>query len=490
MHGPKLVLIVFATMTVFLSSLPVLVSSYQFLLLLLSFRATHLEDSSLHLPRVSILIPAWNEGAVIGATIDRLMRLRYPRDRLRVYVIDDASTDETPHVAIAKSKLWPRNVFHIRRVAGGEGKAHTLNYGLHVLWRSAWTEAVLIMDADVIYTEDSLTKMARHLVDPEIGAVTAYIKEGSREPNYVQRYITFEYITATGASRRAQNVLGFLACLSGGAQLHSRENLLAIGGQIFSDTLAEDTFTTFRTQLKGRRAVFEPNAIVYAEEPDSLWMLWKQRLRWARGNVQITQVFWDLWFNGKLHPTMGSWAMGLLWFSIFLMPVFQITGALALVVLYFVDDSFSWTLFRGYWILATMVYLFVTMSSLAIDWESGRKSWGEGILFPGLISLLIIVYSLVPSLLGPLVDIVIGDSESIRKVGVLFLYMWLALSMLMSYGALVLEKTPSLAFLAPFALLLGGYGSLLCAVTLGAYVKELSGASRSWDKTVKTGKVG
>jgi cellulose synthase/poly-beta-1,6-N-acetylglucosamine synthase-like glycosyltransferase len=490
MHGPHLVLVVFCTLLVVLSSLPVVVSMYQFLLLIFSFRATHLEDASRHLPRVSILIPAWNEGAVIGATIDRLMRLRYPRDRLRVYVIDDASTDETPHVAIAKSKLWPRNVFHIRRVAGGEGKAHTLNYGLHVLWRSDWTEAVLIMDADVIYTEDSLTRMARHLVDPTIGAVTAYIKEGSRDPNYVQRYITFEYITATGASRRAQNVLGFLACLSGGAQLHSRVNLLAIGGQIFSDTLAEDTFTTFRTQLRGRRAVFEPNAIVYAEEPDSLWMLWKQRLRWARGNVQITQVFWDLWFNRKLHPSMGSLAMGLLWFSIFLMPVFQITGALALVVLYFVDDLLSWTLFRGYWILATMVYLFVTLASLAIDWESGRKSVVEGILFPGLISLCIIVYSLVPSLVAPLVDAVLGDSDRIRSAAVILMYLWLALSMAVSYLALVFEKNPKLARLAPFTLLLGGYGSLLCAVTLGAYVKELSGASRSWDKTVKTGKVG
>ena len=60
-----------------------------------------------------------NEGAVIGTTIDRLMRLRYPLDRLRVYVIDDASTDETPHVAIAKHKLYPRNVFTSAGVAGG-----------------------------------------------------------------------------------------------------------------------------------------------------------------------------------------------------------------------------------------------------------------------------------------------------------------------------------------------------------------------------------
>ena len=490
MLGPKLLLILICTSLVVLSALPVLVSCYQFLLLLLSFRATHLEHSSHHLPRVSILIPAWNEGAVIGTTIDRLMRLRYPLDRLRVYVIDDASTDETPHVAIAKHKLYPRNVFHIRRVAGGEGKAHTLNYGLHVLWRNAWTEAVLIMDADVIYTPDSLVRMARHLADPEVGAVTAYIKEGSRAPNYVQRYVTFEYITATGASRRAQNVMGFLACLSGGAQLHSRENLLAIGGQIFSDTLAEDTFTTFRTQLSGRRALFEPNAIVYAEEPDSLFMLWKQRLRWARGNVQITQVFWSLWFNRRQHFSLGSTAMGLLWFSIFLMPVFQITGALGLVVLYCVDESLSWTLFRSFWIVAALVYLFVTAVSLAIDWESGRKSWGEGVLFPGLVSLSIIVYSLLPSLFDPLLEAVLADHDGLRRAGIVFVYLWLALSMLVSYIAMVVEKRPRWAWLAPALLLLGGYGSLLCAVTLGAYVKELSGASRSWDKTVKTGKVG
>ena len=294
------------TCLVLLATLPVFTGLYQFLLVAVSLFRTHLERAGQDLPRVSILIPAWNEDAVVAVTIERLMSLDYPLDRLRIYVIDDGSSDETPHIVIEKAKCYPDNVIHIRRVAGGEGKAHTLNYGLDTLWKSEWTQAVLIMDADVIYTRDSLRQMARHLVDPEIGAVTAYIKEGSADPNLIQRFITFEYITATGASRRAQNVLGFLACLSGGAQLHSRENLMDIGGKIFDDTLAEDTFTTFRTQLKGRKAIFEPNAIVYAEEPCDLDMLWKQRLRWARGNVQITQVFRRLWFNKRAHPTLGS----------------------------------------------------------------------------------------------------------------------------------------------------------------------------------------
>ena len=376
---------------VLLATLPVLGGLYQFLALAFSVFATHLEKARPNVPRVAILIPAWNEGAVIAPTIDRLMSLDYPKDRLRIFVIDDASTDETPHIAIAKAKRWPNNIFHIRRVAGGEGKAHTLNYGLDVLWTDDWVEAVLIMDADVIYTPSSLRRMARHLVDPTVGAVTAYIKEGSAPPNWVQRFITFEYVTATGASRRAQNVFGFLACLSGGAQLHSRENMMAIGGKIFDDTLAEDTFTTFNTQLEGRRAIFEPNALVYAEEPATLRMLWKQRLRWARGNVQITQVFARLWGNKGQHAGLGSPTMSLLWFSIFLMPVFQIGAAIGLVGLFFTNAPWAWTLFRAYWIVAALVYLLVTLASYAIDWESARKSWFEGIMFPGAISLAVIL---------------------------------------------------------------------------------------------------
>lgn len=484
------VVIAVCTFLVLGATVPIIVGLLQFLLVGSSLFATHLERSRSHLPNVSILIPAWNEGAVIGTTIDQLMSLDYPAGRIRIYVIDDASSDETPDIAIAKAREYPGSVIHLRRVAGGEGKAHTLNYGLDVLWRSEWTEAVLIMDADVIYTRDSLAKMARHLADPDIGAVTAYIKEGSASPNYVQRFITFEYITATGASRRAQNTLGFLACLSGGAQLHTRRNLMAIGGQIFSETLAEDTFTTFRTQLEGRKAIFEPNAIVYAEEPDSLDGLWKQRVRWGRGNVQITSVFRDLWFNRREHPSMGSAAMAFMWFSIFLMPLFQIGASVGLCTLYFVNADAAWTLFRSFWIVSAVIYLFITLTSLAIDRESARKSVIEGIAFPGIVALGINLYALFPFAFAPLIDQLTLDSEGLVVMALtLLLYSWLTLAMVVSWGAKLLEKTPRLRWAAPVALWIGGYGSFLCAVTFGSYVKEIRGSAMTWDKTEKTGKV-
>ena len=71
---------------------------------------------------------------MIGASIDRLMQLEYPPDALRVYVVDDASTDDTPDVVLAKAAQYPGRVFHLRREKGGEGKAHTLNHGLRTSW--------------------------------------------------------------------------------------------------------------------------------------------------------------------------------------------------------------------------------------------------------------------------------------------------------------------------------------------------------------------
>lgn len=476
-------------MCVLLGALPVLAGLFQFLLVALSYFNQHVALTRPYWPRISVIVPAWNEGAVIGLSIDRLMQLNYPKDKLRVYLIDDGSTDDTPRIAIEKSKQYRGRVFHIRRVAGGEGKAHTLNYGLNVLWKNEWSEAVLIMDADVIYTPDSLQRMARHLSDPQIGAVTAYIKEGSANPNYVQRFITFEYVTATGGSRRAQNVLGFLACLSGGAQLHSRQNLLDMGGQIFSNTLAEDTFTTFRTQMGGRKAIFDPHAIVYAEEPDSLNGLWKQRVRWARGNVQITSVFRHLWAHSKAHAQLGSWAMAFLWFTIFLMPLIQILSASALVTLYFINDGLAWKCFEMLWLTAAFTYLVVTFISWVVDWESCAKSWGCSLLFPGLISLTVIVYSIFPWLFEPMKAwINWPEQHTAQAVLTLFLYSWLALSMAVAYAAKAVE-IKGYPRLAAVFLYLAGYGSFLCAVTFGAYVKELRGSAMTWDKTEKTGKV-
>jgi cellulose synthase/poly-beta-1,6-N-acetylglucosamine synthase-like glycosyltransferase len=464
------------------------------LLVGLHFRRLHYGKCRPHFPRTAILIPAWNEAAVIGTSIDRLMLLDYPRERLRIYVVDDASTDATPDVVLAKAAEYPGNVMHLRRDKGGEGKAATLNHGLAEILADDWMQAILIMDSDVIYERSSLRRMTRHLADPEVGSVTAYIKEGSRPGNYMTRFIGYEYITAQAAARRSQEVLGVIACLAGGAQLHSRENIEAVGGRIDDTTLAEDTVTTFRTQRAGRKVVFEPHATVWAEEPGSIVGLWKQRVRWARGNVQVTKMFRDVWFRHQPGNRLGSISFGLLWFCLLLLPVFMVLASGSLVALYFINYQRAWTAFHILWLTNVITYVFITSFALLIDPAVGKHTWRQALIFPGAVNVLILLAAVLP---GPLAWLA---REIVRAAGFtptfgwvrgieLFTYIWLAACMGVAYLGKVAEPRRLGRFLSPLFVYIGGYGPLLCAITTAAYVKELRGAEQKWDKTEKTGKV-
>jgi cellulose synthase/poly-beta-1,6-N-acetylglucosamine synthase-like glycosyltransferase len=478
---------------VLLGAVPFLVNAYQYLLIAFGPWRNHYGEVGPYYPRVAILIPAWNEGLVLADTVDRLMALDYPTDRLRLYVVDDASTDDTPAILAGKAERYPGAVIHLRREVGGQGKSHTLNHGLSVIMAEDWMEATLIMDADVAYRADSLRKMTRHLADESVGAVTAYIREGSLPLTSLTRFIAYEYVTAQAAGRRAQNVIGAVACLAGGAQLHSRANLEALGGRIDTTSLAEDAWTTFLTQIEGRKVIFEPNAIALAEEPHSIDGLWKQRMRWARGNAQITKAFKHLWFRPSPVHRLGSITFGLIWFSIYLLPFFMIVSSVSLVILFFTDLFVAQHVFRYLWITNALCFFFSTVLCLLIDRRTARRSWVQAFLFPGAISLVVILYTCLPITfhwlfhhLESLTHVQLSVDE--REGIMLFAYVWVSACMLGAYGLRRLEMLGAKR-LASWLVYIVGYGPILASISLNAYIKEFRKAEMAWDKTEKTGQV-
>lgn len=475
---------------VFVGTLPVINTALQFLTLPLHAFRNHYAEAAPYHPNVAVVIPAWNEGLVIGPAIERLLQLEYPAERLRIFVVDDASTDDTPEIVTAKAAAYPGRVVHLRRDKGGEGKAHTLNHGLDVILADAWTEAVLIMDADVIFSRDSLRKLTRHLADDKVGAVTAYIAEGSRDRNYLTRFIAIEYVIGQLSARRVQNVGGAIACLAGGAQLHSRANLEAIGGRIPTGTLAEDTMTTFEGQLKGRRMVFEPHAVVLAEEPRTVDGLWKQRLRWARGNVQLTSIYRKLWFRPSRTHNLGSFSFGLAWFTILLLPAFMLLAATALLVLLVLHSDIAEFVFRFMWISAACIYLFSMLYAVQLDPRIGRQSWREAIMFPGLGALILMAIALFPWLFEDgLTQLGFALTDETRFFWAVIFYLWGPISMFGIWLARAVEPLPGGRFFAGLLLYVCGYGSLLCAITVDSYIKEWRRADASWIKTEKIGRV-
>jgi len=485
------ILVVVLVIFVATGAVPVVTAAFHFLMVPLHAVLNHYRQADAYFPRVAVLIPAWNEAVVIRATIERMLQLSYPAERLRIYVIDDASTDSTPELMAELSVQHPGQVFSLRREQGGQGKAHTLNHGLEIVLGDDWAEAVLITDADVIFTPESLEKMTRHLADPKIGAVSAYIAEGSRDRNYMTRFIAIEYVLSQLAARRAQNVLGAQACLAGGAQLHSRANLEAIGGRIPTGTLAEDTVATFESQLRGRRMLFEPHAVVLAEEPRTIDAIWKQRLRWARGNVQVSWIYRKVWFRPGRGHHLGNIAFGLSWFSIFLLPFAMVLSSIGLIGLLLLQSDLAQTVFRALWVTASVSFLFSMLVGLQLDPRTGRRSWREAFLFPGLISFVVMIAALFPGLIEEWLPSLFG--LRLLPVGettlTVFVYVWISAAMLGAWGARAVEKTRVGRWLAPLLLYLVGYGPMLCAITVDSYIKEWRHADASWIKTEKVGRV-
>ncbi|MCP3427091.1 glycosyltransferase family 2 protein [Rothia sp. AR01] len=480
---------------VLVGTLPIVSSIVGYLLVMFHRTRDHLDRADPDAaPRVAVLVPAWNEAPVLRYSVDRMMGLDYPAERLRLVVVDDGSTDETPEILAAASARHPGRVVPLRRENGGQGKAHTLNHGLRTILADDWAEAVLITDADVVFTSGSIARMARHLRDPRVGAVTAFIREASQPASWVNRCIGYEYATAQLAARRAQNVVGAQACLAGGAQLHSRENLEAIGGRIDTGTLAEDTVTTLLTQLGGRRVVFDPHAECLAEEPASVVALWKQRLRWARGNLQVTRRFGEVFFRpSRRHRLWNPW-FALQWYSTLYLPAFAVLASASLVTLWFLDGGVARLLFSAYWGLSALGFVFTTLYTLLLDRRIARRCWLQGVTFPGLISMATIAWVLVP---GPADRLLAGAAGAaglswdaqVREWVLLAAYTWTSACMVAGWAVYRVDRVRALRPLVGPLMLVVGFGPLLCAVTFAAYVAELRGAAQTWEKTEKTGKV-
>ncbi|WP_162263943.1 glycosyltransferase family 2 protein [Legionella shakespearei] len=437
-------------------------------------------------PNVAVIIPAWNEALVLEHTIDILLKIDYPLSALRLYIIDDGSTDDTPELLARKKEEYPENVFHIRKEGGGKGKAHAVNYGLDVALADPWTEAVLLIDADISFKKDALRRMARHLKDPEVGAVTAYIKVGNRSTNYITRTIGYEYIVSQSIARRAQNVMGVIACLAGGAQLHTRANIESLGGHIDTSTLAEDTYTTLSTQKMDKKVIYEGNAFVYAEEPTAIIDVWKQRFRWARGNLQITKAFRSVWFRGK-SSRLGSYLFGLIWFCVVLTPVMMIVSSIGLVGLYFLDKNHSTQVFFYLISVSLFVYLYTTIFAIISDKRTSRLSWKEGIVYPGLISLSILLFSINPHFFFNAINVIfdLKNADFLDDYILLFMESWAGLCMLFAWMVFRLEYMGVSTKITNFLLIIVGYGPFLCTINLAAYIAEIKRPNLRWDKTEK-----
>lgn len=231
-------------------------------------------QSTADLPPITVLIPAYNEEGYVGRTISSLLQAAYPTEKLSIVVVDDGSTDGTYAEAL---QYTSETVTVVSKENGGKYSA--LNYGLLF----ADSEFVVTVDADSIVESTALRDIVAPLIaDASVGAVASNVKIFNRD-SIVTNCQTIEYVFSINIFRRAFDHLGAVSVVPGCLGAYRRSALEEVGA-FDPHTLTEDFDTTLKILRAGYEVRFS-EAVVYTEAPDTWRDLYRQRLRWYRGNV-------------------------------------------------------------------------------------------------------------------------------------------------------------------------------------------------------------
>ena len=249
----------------------------------------HAPQGTTYRPTVSILIPARNEEKVIGRILERMTELTYPKEKIEVIVIEDASTDRTSEIAETFAKEYDYvKVVHRSLEDGGKGKPAALNYGLKHVTR----EIVCCFDADYYPQRDILEKLAACFNDPKVGAVQGRVIVLNEPNTLVTRLVALERTGGYRVDQFARDDLGLIPQFGGTVGGFRRSLIESIGGWD-DNMLAEDTDLTFKVYLAGYKVRYVNDAESYEEAVENWRSYWSQRCRWAKGHMQC--AFRHLW---------------------------------------------------------------------------------------------------------------------------------------------------------------------------------------------------
>jgi peptidoglycan-N-acetylglucosamine deacetylase len=251
------------------------------------------QDHPEYKPEVSVLIPAYNEEAVIFDTIRAVLASDYPK--LEVLVVDDGSADRTAEIV--------RNQFgRDRRVRlllqTNRGKPSALNHALS----EAAGEICVSIDADTIVDPEAIPRLVRHFADPKVGAVAGNVKVMNRN-RWITRWQALEYITSQNLEKRAFDLLNCIPVVPGAVGAW-RTELLRSNNGFSGDTVAEDTDLTLTIRRNGWKILYDEEAIGRTEVPETVDTLVRQRFRWTFGTLQAVWKHRDTTGNPR-YGTLG-----------------------------------------------------------------------------------------------------------------------------------------------------------------------------------------
>ncbi len=243
---------------------------------------------------VSIVVPCYNASKTIGASLDSLLNLDYPKKLIEIIVVDDKSKDNTVGIV----ERYARKHSNIRVIVNSRnsgGAAEPTNMGV----KYARHDIVAVADDDSAPVPEALRRMLGFLQKDRLTkAVTCAVLARSRD-TFMQKLQAIEY-TSISWSRKLLDSVDSVYVTPGPFALYDKKALLEVG--LFdTSNMTQDIEIVWRLMSKGYRARMCLAARVYSETPRTLGKWFRQRVRWNIGGTQTLLKYRNLVFrNGML----------------------------------------------------------------------------------------------------------------------------------------------------------------------------------------------
>lgn len=247
-------------------------------------------------PRMSVVIPAYNEGALVRKAVEACARAEYPRERLEIIVVDDGSTDDTwTHIVQARDER-PQIVQAVRLPVNG-GKRGALAAG----FARATGDILVTVDSDSVIERGALLAIAGPFRNERVGVVAGKVCVLNRFRSLLPRMLHVRFVLSFDFLRSVQSTYGAVYCCPGALSAY-RASVVGplipawLRQRFWGEecTIGEDRALTNDVLAAGYQAVYQRSAVVHTMAPENYGKLCKMLLRWDRSYIREELRLWKI----------------------------------------------------------------------------------------------------------------------------------------------------------------------------------------------------
>ncbi|MBO5760855.1 MAG: glycosyltransferase family 2 protein [Lentisphaeria bacterium] len=308
------------------------------------------------LPRLTVIVPAYNEGEFVAKSLASILESDYPAEKLEVIAVNDGSEDDTWKWIMYAVKQSGGRIRALNMPENG-GKKHALCAAMKV----ATGEIVVTVDSDSHLTKSALRKITARFSNKKVGAVAGNIRVSNMDEGAIPKMLEVTFAFGFEFMRTGQSQIHSVLCTPGALSAYRLSAVLPLleiwKNQTFMglpSTIGEDRAITSLLIRNGWYVEFQRDAIAFTKMPVTYKGVCKMLIRWCRSDVRENWVmtkyafgtfrFFDLTFAALRMNLI--FANGALILPFFWLPM--LIGALVIspvmTLLYTVGGSMLWSL--------------------------------------------------------------------------------------------------------------------------------------------------